>query len=122
MHLRPWFIAGLLAVSAIAGAAPPNGARVLAQWGPDGLWYPAHVNSSEGSRITVNFDDGDVAAVNPSQVRSLDWQPGTRVSCNWHNKGKYYPGALASIAGDNIQIAYDDGDKEAATISRCRSK
>ena len=84
MHLRPWLIAGLLVFALGTQAAPPNGARVLAQWGPDGLWYPARVNSSEGSKVTVNFDDGDVAAVNPSQVRALDWQPGTRVSCNWH--------------------------------------
>ncbi len=117
---RLLLVASLL-YAAAASAAPPPGARVLAQWG-DGLWYPAKVGSTEGSRISVNFDDGDVAAVSPAQVKPLDWQAGTRVECNWHNQGRYYPGKLASIAGDNIQIRYDDGDSEAATVARCRSR
>lgn len=113
-------LVSLLCASA-ASAAPPPGSRVLAQWG-DGLWYPARVAASEGGRVSVNFDDGDVAAVGPSQVRPLDWQPGTRVECNWHNQGRYFPGKLAAIAADNIQIRYDDGDAESATVARCRSR
>jgi hypothetical protein len=111
---------GLLFSSTVI-AAPAPGTRVLAQWG-DGLWYPAKVSTTEGARIGVNFDDGDVAAVNPNQVRPLDWQVGTRVECNWHNQGRYFPGKLATIAADNIQIRYDDGDSETATVARCRSR
>lgn len=97
------------------------GDRVLAEW-TEGLWYPARIHSIEGDEIDLNFDDGDISVVNQSQVRPIDWEEGTQVECNWQNGGTYYPGVIAQIDGDRIHIQYDDGDKEYATISRCRSK
>lgn len=97
------------------------GDRVLGQW-TDEMWYPARIHSIEGDAIDLNFDDGDISVVEPSQVRPIDWQEGTRVECNWQNGGTYYEGVIAKMEGDRIHIQYDDGDEEDATISRCRSK
>ena len=107
----------------IASSARANqiGDRVLGQWEEDGMWYPARIHSIEGNAIDLNFDDGDIGVVKPSQVRPIDWREGTRVECNWENGGTYYPGVIAEMESDRIHIQYDDGDEEDATISRCRS-
>ncbi|GAB4214573.1 MAG: hypothetical protein OHK0012_12880 [Synechococcales cyanobacterium] len=98
-----------------------QGLRVLGQWS-DGLWYPATVTSSQGDRIRLQFDDGDVATVAPSQVRSITWRPGTRLQCNWLNRGTYYSGVIAQMNGNSIYVHYDDGDREQTVIGRCRSR
>ena len=103
-----------------AASEASTGDRVLGQW-HDGLWYPATIRSASGNELQLAFDDGDRRTANPSQVRPLDWQVGTRVSCNWLGRGKYYRGVIGRKNGDQIFINYDDGDKEQTTVGRCRS-
>jgi len=112
-RLRP-FAGG----SAAGGASA--GDRVLGQW-HDGLWYPATISSASGNGLHLAFDDGDRRTANPSQVRPIDWNVGTRVQCNWKGRGKYYPGVIGRKDGDQVFINYNDGDKELTTIGRCRS-
>jgi len=112
-RLRP-FAGG----SAAGGASA--GDRVLGQW-HDGLWYPATVRNVNGNGLQLAFDDGDRRTANPSQVRPIDWNVGTRVQCNWKGRGKYYPGVIGRKDGDQVFINYNDGDKELTTIGRCRS-
>lgn len=108
----------LAAGSALAQKA---GDRVLGRWPADGLWYPAKVQSVGPEGVSLAFDDGDVLTVAKGDLRAIDWKSGTRVQCNWKNQGKYFGGRIATMAGETIEVAYDDGEREKMTISRCRS-
>jgi hypothetical protein len=108
---------GLLAGPALAHSP---GDRVLAVWAGDGFWYPARVQAAAGDAVQVAFDDGDVAAVPAADVRPLDWHAGSRLQCNWQNRGTYYDGVVAAMDGETIRFEYDDGDRETITLSRCR--
>ena len=110
-----------LALAASGTLAQAKGDRVLAQWEGDGMWYPARITAVEGRAIHVAFDDGDIAVVGSLQVRAVDWTAGTRVQCNWRNRGQYYGGVIALREGERIDVRYDDGDTETMTIGRCRS-
>ena len=112
--------AALLALAAGGAMAQAAGDRVLGQWG-DGLWYPARVQQVEDKNYHVAFDDGDVAVLRRSQLRDLDWKAGTRLQCNWQNRGRYYPGTIEDMKGETLVFRYDDGYKETITVSRCRS-
>lgn len=105
-----------------ANAAQVAGDRVLARWAADGLWYPATIQSKEREGFRVSFDDGDVGVVNATAVKKIDWHIGTRLECNWHNQGKYFPGKIATMRAETIELHYDDGDAEQMTISRCRAR
>ena len=100
---------------------PNVGDKVFAQW-PFGVewWYPGVICGEQNGSLEVQFDDGDRATLTPEQVRPLDVQSGTRVYCRWKGGGHYYPGRIAAIDGNAIQVDYDDGDKEATTVSMLR--
>ena len=121
--MRNWLTGIVLALALAAGHvhAQQAGDRILAQWEADGMWYPARITAVEGRSIQVAFDDGDIATVGALQVRPVDWRVGTRVQCNWQNRGQYYPGTITLIEGERIDVRYDDGDRETMTIGRCRS-
>ena len=114
-------MAAALAMLAGNAWAQAKGDRVLAQWEADGMWYPARITAVEGRAIHVAFDDGDLAVVGALQVRAVDWTAGTRVQCNWKNRGQYYAGTISFRAGERIDVRYDDGDNETMTLGRCRS-
>lgn len=57
-----------------------------------------------------------------SNVRPYAWAIGTRVECNFQGGGKWFPGVIASLAGESLGVNYDDGDKEKTKTGRCRSK
>lgn len=111
----------LLAGAGVEVEAHQRGDRVLAKWPADGLWYPARVQSVDADGLKIAFDDGDLLTLSERDLRAIDWRVGTRVSCNWQNKGRYFGAKIAAIKGEAIEIAYDDGDREQATISRCRA-
>jgi hypothetical protein len=111
---------GLAMLAAGSAAAWAPGDRVLARWPGDALLYPARVQSVDGESVFVAFDDGDVSAVAASDVKPMTWKPGSRLQCNWQNKGDYYGGVVGTMDGEMITFLYDDGDTETITISRCR--
>lgn len=117
---------GLLPLAAVLQAAVATAAdfavgdRVLGRWG-DGYWYPATVDRLDGDDLEVHFDDGDVARLGKERLRTIDWREGTRLQCNWKNQGRYFRATLAQREGERIEIAYDDGERETATLGRCRS-
>lgn len=104
-----------------ATRGPDAGARVLALWPADGMWYPARVASRRGDVVHVLYDDGDVGAVTAAQIAPLHWETGSALQCNWRNRGGYFPGVVESLDGERITFRYDDGDRETMTVSRCRS-
>lgn len=101
-------------------SAQESGDRVLARWAEDGYWYPATVRSVD-RQVQLIFDDRTVATVRRNEVRPIDWRVGTKLQCDWQNRGEFFPGAIVSIRGEAISVRYDDGDSERLTVSRCRA-
>lgn len=114
-----WMLALVLGLGADGAFAFDKGERVLAEW-EQGLWYPGRVQDATDGGYRIAYDDGDLAVLPASKVRAFDWRTGSRVQCNFRNQGKYFPGRIERMQGESITIAYDDGDREEATVSRCR--
>ena len=115
-------IIGASLAGAGGAAAQTAGDWVLARYKGGAHWYPGVIQGKAGDRITVAYDDGDRETLNLSEVRPYDWVIGRRVECNFRGGGKWYPGVIASLAGGDIGINYDDGDKERTKTGRCRSQ
>jgi hypothetical protein len=113
--------AGMVSFGAGAASAQTVGDWVLGNWQGAGYWYPGVIDKISGGKVTIRYDDGDKETVSIGEVRPYDWMIGTKVECNYKNAGEWYPGKIASLAGEKIGIAYDDGDKETTKTGRCRT-
>lgn len=116
----------LLAACATAPHAAPLGVGdwVLARWQDDQTWYfPAVVTAREGDVLTMQYDDGDTGSQPAANVRSFDWQAGTRLECRWTD-GVFYPAVIAQMDPGRyrIEVLYDDGDKRSTDTSQCRGR
>ena len=57
-------------------------------------------------------DDGDSGSPRGGSSKS-ELSRGTKVSVDYHGKGKYFPGSISRVNSDGTyDILYDDGDKE----------
>ncbi|AXS42515.1 hypothetical protein D1F64_08265 [Breoghania sp. L-A4] len=116
----------VVAAGVFASLATPVGAQtagdwVLGKYQGGAYWYPGIVESIGNGTVTVRYDDGDRETVGTSAVRPYDWMIGMKVECNFKGGGEWYSGTIASLAGEKIGIAYDDGDKETTKTGRCRT-
>ena len=118
---RALLAAGLLAV-ALPALAWEKGDWVLARYKQREFWFPGVVEKDVGGTVTVLYDDGDRETLAAAYVKKYDWKVGSRVSCNWKNGGKWYPGKITKLEAGFLSIAYDDGDDEDTTTGLCRSK
>ena len=114
--------AAILGGSVSAAGAQTVGDWVLGEYKSAGYWYPGVVEKIKNDKITIRYDDNDRETLRVSDVRPYDWMIGMKVECNFKGQGEWYPGTIASLAGEKIGIAYDDGDKETTKTGRCRSK
>ena len=114
-------VAGLCATPG-AAVAQTAGDWVLARYRGGAHWYPGVLQGVAGDMATISYDDGDRERLALANVRPYDWQIGTRVECNFRGAGQWFPGKIASLAGADIGIAYDDGDRERTKTGRCRSR
>jgi Agenet domain len=122
ISMRMALAAAMMLGTAACASAQTVGDWVLGNYGNGGYWYPGVIEKLQGGKITIRYDDGDREAVAITAVRPYDWAIGRKVECNFKNAGTWYPGKIASLAGERIGIAYDDGDKETTKTGRCRSK
>ncbi len=111
----------LVFASGITATAQTKGDWVLGNYKGSGYWFPGIVETVKGGKITVRYDDGDRETVNIGNVKPYNWSIGTKVECNFKGQGEWYPGTIASLAGETIGIKYNDGDKETTKTGRCRS-
>jgi hypothetical protein len=117
------FIAATIIASLSSGAlAQTRGDWVLANYKGAGYWFPGVIASVNGSKVTVQYDDGDRETLPISETKPYDWAIGKKVECNYKGQGKWYSGTIASLGGAKIGIAYDDGDQETTNTGRCRSR
>ena len=114
--------AATMALGGGSAAAQTPGDWVLGNYQRSGYWFPGVVESTREGAVTIRYDDGDREIVGLQDVRPYNWMIGTRVECNYKGAGRWYSGTIASLAGERIGIAYDDGDKEMTRTGRCRSK
>lgn len=113
--------AAVLVSTSIPVFAQTQGDWVLGNYKNSGYWFAGIAEKIDGNKITILYDDGERETVNRSAVRPYDWMIGMQVECNYQGAGDWYPGTIASLAGEKIGIAYDDGDKETTTTGLCRS-
>jgi len=92
------------------------GQRVLAGWS-DGRYHPATFERVEGDDLRVRYDEGSNGRVGAENVLPLDLRVGDRIHCRWQGGATHYPGRITRICGDEIDIDYDDGDREKTTVS-----
>lgn len=111
----------LLATPAVA-AGYQAGDWVLGNFRGGQFWFPGIVQATTGGKIVVQYDDGDREVLPPALVRPYSWRVGTHVECNWLGRGAWYGGTITRLDAGSIAIAYDDGDTEATTTGRCRSR
>lgn len=105
-------------------AAPPRsqfgvGSKVFGQWS-NGRWYPARIESLRpyGNYFLI-FADGDTAVVRSNQVRLFNWGRGSSVECKLSD-GRYYPGQIVGLRGNNLTVRYSNGAEMPTRLNRCR--
>lgn len=98
-----------------------DGETILAEW-RDGWYYPAKLATVGGAKV-LQYLDGTEFKMNNAKTRVYDWGVGTRLTCNWLNRGRFYAGKITEVGADGkLHIHYDDGDKEWAEPGQCRCK
>ena len=115
----------VLGVLACAGAmAQSRGDWVLGQWQGGAYWFPGVVQGSSGGNVTIQYDDGTSETVPLKRVRPYTWKLGTRVECRWSGGQEWYAGKISGMSkdGTEIDVLYDDGDRERIATGGCRSQ
>jgi hypothetical protein len=114
------------AIAMPAGAlAQQVGDWVLSPWRGSRVLYPGVIEARNGTTVTVRFDDGSVETRQANTVRFFDWEPGSRISCQWAADGRWYNAVIVSLSQDgfNMTIRYDqDGSLEDTTTGACRTR
>ena len=122
IKIAPTILAtAILVMSSLGSHAQTQGDWVLGNYKGSGYWFAGIAEKIEGGKITILYDDGERETVNLSNIRPYDWMIGMRIECNFKGQGDWYPGTIASLAGEKIGIDYDDGDKETTTTGLCRT-
>jgi hypothetical protein len=86
----------------------------------DTSWYPAEIVALQEDWVELQVLFGGEAIVTPELLNKPSLEVGTRVECRWQGEEHYYPGTIARISGDNVQINYDDGTTESTVIRLIR--
>jgi hypothetical protein len=115
----------VLTASVSAQDDPKVGDIVWAEW-ENNAWYHGKITKKTDKDFHIEFDDGDMADVEASQI-ALDKEPvkkdikkGTRVLAKWSND-HFYPGKVGDVKEDgNYHIEFDDGDKGDAALKDIR--
>src|SRR5438132_1205868 len=97
-----------------------TGDRVLALRLPGDFWYPGIIRHIQDDRFFIIYDDGEDGFVKAKQMLPLALEAGDRVHGRWQLGQEFYPGVIASRAGEVVTIHYDDGDEETTLIRLLR--
>jgi hypothetical protein len=95
------------------------GDRVFACWF-DLCWYSGSILAVDGAQVSVVFDHGGHAVMPPEKVHSLQLAEGDRVNGRWKAGQEFFPGVVASLDGEIVNVLYDDGDQETTLIRLLR--
>lgn len=121
---RHWMWAVLFLLGSTCASAQQKGEWVLAQWQGGEYWFPGVIESIDGSKVTIAYDDGTRETRPLNQVRPYDWKVGSRIQCQWNGGTAWYAGRITKMGTDGVtlHVAYDDGDSEQTRTGACRSQ
>jgi hypothetical protein len=98
-----------------------SGDRVLACWGVELVWwYAGTVVQRQGNQLGIAYDDGDRGEVHEDLVTTLNWSVGDRVFARTAQRTGYRSGTISRQKGNDIQVQYDDGQKEWSLVKYVR--
>ncbi len=104
------------------------GDRVFARLPVGRTYSPARITRIEGSKIHIEYDDGEPEWTSPGLLRILpeqwknqfsererlpgsEWIPGDRVLAQWVPQDPFwYPGTIQMIEAKGLEVYFDDGD------------
>ena len=117
-------LALLILLATSLASAQQKGDWALAQWQGGEYWFPGVIESVDGNKITIAYDDGTRETRPLNQVRPYDWKVGTRIQCQWAGGTEWYSGRITKMGTDGVtlHVAYDDGDQEQTRTGACRSQ
>ncbi len=95
------------------GSVPAGMAHQVRALSTDGAWYACFVLEQKSDGIAIRWFDGRQATLQPEMIRepaqAAQLQPGVRVFGEY--EGRYYPGTIKNVAGeDQWNIQFDDGE------------
>jgi hypothetical protein len=96
-----------------------EGERVLVS-GRDQFWYPAQVLSIDGDRTFASFFDGRHGWLKPEEIRPLKLPVGMSLECRKSAGEEYVVATLDQVAGDVLDVTYDDGSREQTLLRLVR--
>ena len=121
MHGIKRFLATLMIPFLFLSAGPAQaldvGEQVMAEWPENRCWYHGVISEVRGAAYRVQFSDGDTALLPDNKVVRDRIRRGHRVQGRWQRGQKTYPGRINDRQGNDIQIFYDDGDREWTTMA-----
>jgi hypothetical protein len=86
----------------------------------DDFWYPAKITILDGDQVRVQFLDGPERLLTPERVKDFGVKVGDLVQARFRGGPQYYPGKVERVQGDEVEIHYDDGDKERTLVALVR--
>ena len=112
-----WTTTGMLkAVRGKIAALCKPGQHVLAPSVHPFLWYPGVIGSLMDGRARIIFLDGEQLWAPFDQVASFSLKKEDKVLAHWKGGATLYSGTVRQVDGEEVQIDYDDGDAEKASV------
>jgi hypothetical protein len=96
-----------------------EGDRVWAQ-DVDDFWYPAKITTLNDDQVRVQFLDGPERMLTPERVKAFAAKVGDAVHCRFKGGQQYFSGRVERVQGEEVEIAYDDGDRERTLLALIR--
>ena len=101
-----------------------QGDWVLAPWRNSVNLFPGVVAATDGTTVTVRFDDATTDTRQLGEVRVFDWRAGTGIECQWTDGG-WYDATILTLAEDGytMRVRYDDdGIEQDTNTGKCRTR
>lgn len=124
MRIGFWLGVALMLLPATS-LAQSTGDWVLARWRGGDYWFPGVVESRNGTKVTVLYDDGARETLSVNRVRPYDWNVGSRIQCRWNGGTTWYAAKITRMNktdGSQITVVYEDGISEKTRTGSCRSR
>jgi len=86
----------------------------------DDFWYPAKITILDGDQVRVQFLDGPERMLTPERIKEFGVKVGDLVQCRYRGGPQYFPGKIDRVQGDEVEVLYDDGDRERTLVALVR--
>jgi len=97
-----------------------EGDRVYAYRDEDDYFYPATILNIAEEDIFIRFDTGEEEWTEEEFLEEYAVAADEEVECKSAKDGQYYDVAVLSTDGDRVEVKFEDGSTEWATLNRIR--